>query len=612
MAGIAAIVNLDGAPVDGDRVRALVNVPPYRASATCVWAAGPVGLAWTPLRPDAPEREPAQPHSLAVAGGRAWAVFDGRLDDRASLVAALTPATGRALSGASDVELLLCAYAAWGPSCGARLLGDFAACIWDDVTRTLVALRDAFGVKPLYYARGASTMVLGNVLAAVRRAAEDGRTLRDESVADLLVFGGVQEEGTTLFAGVSRVPPAHTLVLRPERSSWTLALSRHWALVPPRQVRYRRPEEYVEHFREVVTAAVRDRLGDGPVGLLMSGGLDSSSLAAFAAAARGRDAASSSLHAYTAVYDRLMPDDERHYSSIVAEALGVPIAHLAVDDYRLFDRWDADARPAEPVPEPLSAIMSDLLALAAARAPVLLTGDGGDPALIPATVCRHLGRVPLSQLVEGLWQCWRRGLRPPLGIGSSVRRWWHGHPDAVPPWLGEALRSSVDVPARLARFRLDGLPAAGGLRADAWSLLAHPWWSATFEAQDPGATGQPIETRHPFFDRRVVEFALGLPSLPWCVDKAVLRASTAALLPDVIRRRPKTPLAGDPVAVRVRGTVEDAVRWFDAVPEMRRFVDAGRFRATVTPERLMVDGAAGGLAAVCLARWLHADRAAPA
>jgi hypothetical protein len=106
MAGIAAIVNLDGAPVDGDRVRALVNVPPYRASATCVWAAGPVGLAWTPLRPDAPEREPAQPHSLAVAGGRAWAVFDGRLDDRASLVAALTPATGRALSGASDVELL--------------------------------------------------------------------------------------------------------------------------------------------------------------------------------------------------------------------------------------------------------------------------------------------------------------------------------------------------------------------------------------------------------------------------------------------------------------------------------------------------------------------------
>lgn len=604
MSCIAAILHVDGAPVDLRQLRSLLDVPPYRTPhAWHLLAEGPVGVAWAPL-PGAALVAAAQPFVLDRAGVRSWAVLDGRLDDRASVVAALRDATGLDLMRAPDVELVLRAYVAWGASCGARLLGDFAACIWDGDRRALVGLRDHFGVKPLYYARSGQTLVLGNVLRGVRAATGAGTALRSDAVADLLLCGGVQDESATMFVGVSRVPPAHTLTCA--SGSGTTSIERYWSLEPGRETRYRRPQEYVEHFWDVLMKAVRDRLGAGGTGILMSGGLDSASLAA-AAAVHGRGHAGGPLRAYTAVYDRLMPDEERHYSALVAQALGIGIEHLPVDDYRLFERWDGDALPPEPTLEPLSAIMSDLLDRAAHHAPVLLTGDGGDPALIPATVVRHFGRRAVQSIAADGWNCWRRGLRPPLGIKTAVRAWVRPPQQDVPPWLTDTLLRAVDVRERLERYEASIRPSGEALRADAWTQLVSPWWASTFEAQDPGATGRAVETRHPFFDRRVIACALGLPSMPWCIDKTVLREATAGVLPDVIRRRPKTPLAGDPIEVRPRGTVADAVRLFEAVPAMTAVVDTARFRRAVSDAALMLGRAPGSLAAICLARWLERD-----
>jgi asparagine synthase (glutamine-hydrolysing) len=150
---------------------------------------------------------------------------------------------------------------------------------------------------------------------------------------------------------------------------------------------------------------------------------------------------------------------------------------------------------------------------------------------------------------------------------------------------------------------------SGVLRRESVRQLRSPWWPSLFESLHPAATRRPIEVRYPFFDRRVVEAALALPSYPWCVGKIVLREAASGLLPDDVRRRPKTPFAGDPVGLRRQTSLDDAVRILRAGPGLDRFVDVSAFAATVRPAGLLLDGEPGTLAAVSLALWLiHGTR----
>ena len=242
----------------------------------------------------------------------------------------------------------------------------------------------------------------------------------------------------------------------------------YFRLGPLEPVRYRAPRDYVEQFRDVLEAAVRERVSASPVAVMMSGGLDSSTLAAIAAGPGGRDA--DRCLAVTAVYDTLFDDPERDFSSATARALGLPIEHVPVDGYDLFARWDQDAGPPEPSVEALSAIMRDLLLRAGRHADVALTGDGGDPALLPGAVVRHVGRVPSVALARGVWQTLQRGRWPPLGLHSGLRRWTASDRPAAPPWLASRLHRACDPAARWAAYhgRLAPLPDA------AWRGLVGP------------------------------------------------------------------------------------------------------------------------------------------
>ena len=253
---------------------------------------------------------------------------------------------------------------------------------------------------------------------------------------------------------------------------------------------------------------------------MMSGGLDSSTVAAIAAGPGG--AGADRCVAVTAVYDTLFADPEREFSSTTARALGLAIEHVPVDAYELFARWHQDAGPPEPSVEVLSAIMRDLLLRAGRHAGVALTGDGGDPALLPGAVVRHVGRVRSVALARGVWQTLQRGQWPPLGLRSGLRRWTAAGRPAAPSWLASRLRRACDPPARWTAHyeRLAPWPSP---RGEALAVLAAPGWPQAFESVDPNTTGLPVELRYPLFDARVVSLALSLPSYPWCVDKTVLR-----------------------------------------------------------------------------------------
>jgi asparagine synthase (glutamine-hydrolysing) len=335
----------------------------------------------------------------------------------------------------------------------------------------------------------------------------------------------------------------------------------------------------------------------------MSGGLDSTSVAALVVDVRGRDAAR--CQAVTAVYDTLFEDEERHYSSLAADALGMPIRHLPVDGYGLFERWAGDSLPPEPSTEVLWAVTRDVLAAAGPHSDVALSGDGGDPVLLPGAVVRQAGRVPVAQLAAGAWRTLRRGLWPPLGLRSGLVRRRRTDRIEMPTWLSPRLSRLHDFRSRWEGF-YDGLAPLDAPRGEALASLRGQWWAPAFELSDPNTTGVPVEPSYPFFDSRVVSVALSLPSYPWCVNKTVLRDAMSGHLPDAVRLRPKAPLAGDPVASRAWSSAALMQR-LRSTPRIDAYVDLAEIERRCTGEGLFSDRQPGTLAVAALATWLRAD-----
>jgi asparagine synthase (glutamine-hydrolysing) len=588
MGAFVAILDTSGAPVDRRLLETLVDVAPYDTRRLVTWTHDGIGLGAAPLR-----TKHQVERSLSVSpDGRFRIVMDGRLDDGASLAV-------------SDVGLALEAYERWGSDCASHLLGDFSFCIWDQERRELFCARDHFGVKPLYYARVGAVVVISNVLRSVRRYPGVSARLDDHAVGDVLLFGLAMDPSRTMFADISRLPPGHVLV---HTGPGTSRLHRYWTLEPPETHDYRDESEAVEAFAAALHRSVADRIGDGPVSVLMSGGLDSSSVAAMAAGMLG-PSAPEWLRAFTGIYETVA-DEERHYSSLVAARLNIQIDHVPLDGYRIFDRWDEGELPPEPTTEPMTATMADLLSRAAGHGCTVLTGDGGDPLLLPSPLIRQIGNVPFRKMMAGFWTSLHTQQRPPIGLRSWLRSYAQSSANDVPPWLAEPLLRSFDARARWAEIQAQR-SARRGARSAAVNSLMDLWWPSTFETYDPGATARPVEMRYPFFDVRLVGVALRLPSFPFCVNKQILRRVMRGRLPDVVVERPKTPLPVRPEAVHGQWSVADAVHTLTAAPAIEQYVNVEKFQAVVRPEFLFTDRARGSLAAVSLAMWLqHSARAA--
>jgi asparagine synthase (glutamine-hydrolysing) len=344
----------------------------------------------------------------------------------------------------ADIELIALAYGKWGADCASHLLGDFAFCVWDAERRVLVGARDHFGVKPFYVAHRGATLVVSNVLRSIRRHPLVSDRLDDGSVGDLLLFGLAMDPRRTMFADISRLPPAHTLVCNVGGEP---KIHRYWTLQASNAAHDRDERESVEAFASTLQHAVADRVRGGPIGVLMSGGLDSSSVAAMAACACGTSTRST-VRAFTGVYDTVPEDEERYYSSLVAATLNIQIDHLPLDGYTLFDRWNSGGLPPEPTAEPMTATTVDMLARAAEHGALVLTGDGGDPLLLPTTLIDQIGRVRSSRPASGPPCAGARALRLAFArsyVAGPVRRPWR----RLPGWPRRCCDRSIHVSARL-------------------------------------------------------------------------------------------------------------------------------------------------------------------
>ena len=541
MSGIAGLVQIDDSPVETAILETMTEGLAYRApDRVRTWTGERAGLgsAWLRIAADGSD----DPGPLTLDGAT-WIVADVRLDGRGELASTLDERRRMDAPSLTDAQLILHAYDQWGESCLEHLIGDYAFAIWDARRRRLFCARDHFGVKPFYYARAGRALAFSNTLACVRIHPAVSSRPHDLALADFLLFGYNQDPATTSFADVQRLPPAHSLTV----ADGAISCRRFWTL-PGGRIRYRRSREYVEHFTELLQRAVSDRVGAPQVGVWMSGGIDSTGVAAVARHLPDAHRRPADVRAHTLVYDALMPDDERHFASLAGDALGIDVRFTAADTLAPFLVAHAETATPEPMDDPFFAARLPQLRAAARHSRILLCGEGGDEILWPSLVVDLLARMPWPELagdvVTSLLFHRRRpaaGIRRRFGLASNTPK-----PSAYPAWLNRDFARRLDLPGRWRESHAPA-PADTGIRHEARRRLTGAVWPWYFECADPGTTRVALELRYPLLDPRLVAFMLAIPPLPWCIDKHLLRQALRGLLPAAVRQRAKSPLRCDPL-----------------------------------------------------------------
>jgi asparagine synthase (glutamine-hydrolysing) len=615
MSGFVALLHGDGRPVDDALAARLTAAMAYRGpDGRATWSHHGVAFGHAAFHTLQDPAEAPQPVHL---GERLQLVGDARVDDREGLRARLA-ATGRHdLDAAPDALLLAHAYDAFGEGMIDGLLGDFAFVVWDAARRRLFAARDQMGVKPLYYAVLGADLLIGNTLAALRAHPGVSDRLDEHAVADYLLFGLNRHAERTTFAAIRRLPPAHTLVWTP---GGTARCARYWRLAADQPLALR-GAACVERFDEVFGRAVADRVRGPRAAVLMSGGLDSTSVAAVAHELMQRRYADPELVACTFIDRQGGADPESGPARAVAAALGISHRLVAVNGDDAADLWGPGAAwSAEPNELPASARMVSLISSTLPGVRVAFTGQGGDPALhVTPSDAAHCagrdgwGRTAMRMLAHRV----RHGALPRVGLRTHLRRTLRGgrgrHDAPFPPWLRSDLIERLELRRRhreLHDRRLD----TTALRPEAAFQLDGPEWSFVLEWYDPGMTGFAAEYRHPLLDVRVLELALRLPMIPWLAEKQILRRAMRGRLPAQVLSRRKTPLAGFPVHRALTGRALDHDRRDRAtdsglardVEGLAEFIDIDRLAPLLQrPERLRASEAELVTRPLGLAMWLR-------
>lgn len=542
MSAIAGLLTTDDRR---DMAQSLAGVlealAPYGPDRSGVWSEDGVALGHR-LLVTTPESE-KETLPVASADGTFVLTADARLDNRDELATTLglSPEASR---GVSDGELILAAYERWGADCPGHLLGDFAFAVYDRRARVLFCARDHLGVRPFYYHAGSGQFAFASTLRALLAAPGVSRRLDERRIGDYLV--PVLEDTTiTFFKGIVRLPPAHHLTVR----EGSVRVARYWSLAGVRELRLGSDAEYAAAFRELFTETVVCRLRSvHPVGSTLSGGLDSSSIACVAQralAAEGRR-----LETFSAVFPEVPASDERPWIDAVLAENDLA-AHLIRADL-LSPFGDLDRmldHEGQPFYAPNLFIHWSLYAAARAQGVrVFLDGLDGDttlwqtPAYL-ADLLRH-GRLRQLQrdtvaLAERLGSSplrlfLRYAVRPLIPLRSLRRRWLRAQHELIAPDFARRVGLDDRVHRLLASH--PGWPVDG--REDHRAHLESGLVPFALEVAAAAAFG--LEPRYPFFDRRLVEFCLALPTEQKLSDgwrRIVLRRALAGVLPDAVRWR---------------------------------------------------------------------------
>jgi asparagine synthase (glutamine-hydrolysing) len=547
MCGFAAVVSLDGAPIDADRVARMANVLAHRGpDDSGVLIDGTVGLGFRRL--SILDLSPSGHQPMSTEDGQVAVVFNGEIYNFVELREELE-GLGHRFRSSGDTEVLLRAYLEWGSQCLARFNGMWAFAIYDKRRGVVFGARDRFGMKPLYRCATKGHFLLASEIKSIRASGLIASAINWSTAARFLLENRLDETNETFYDGIEHVAPgtAFEVDLRGTRREW-----RYWSLESPdRAAAADAPARFAELFEDAVRVHMRS---DVPVGVHLSGGLDSTSIICATARVRREQGATEPLLAFCYQAPEF---DEGTYISDTVRQTGATLVNLRTSARSLWDDltrmlWYQD----EPVHSMTAVIGYQLMRLAAQHGvKVVLNGQGADETIggydsyfrdYWYTLVRrgHL-RDAWSQVSE--YARTHRGSRPLL-----VRRLARHLVRSELRSLG--LYRAMSQSARVRRLRANSwfedslrqqLPldeADPGV--DLMSSLRHGVTVAPLplylRVEDRNAMAHSVEARLPFLDHRVVSFLFGLKP-EWHLrgqwNKFVLRESMRGRIPESVRSR---------------------------------------------------------------------------
>ncbi len=524
---------------------------------------------------------------------------DARIDNRAELLNALALDVANA-SAISDSEIILAAYQKWEKDCPNHLLGDFAFAIWDSRQQTLFCARDHFGIKPFYYCNGDQYFIFASEIKALLSVPGVSRQLNERRIADYFLEPMLDSKSDTVYEEIFRLPPAHWVDVTAQADFNPRG---YWLLDGTASVTLPTDEDYAAAFRDIFFEAVRCRLRSAfPVGSHLSGGLDSSAITCVAHELIGQS--SHTLHTFSNIFDRISSCDEREYFNVVLEQGRYTSHFIEADRLGPLSEWQKFFRYLdEPFLGPSHFLVHGLnQATQASGVRICLDGFDGDTVVSHGSVYfTELARqgkwetfIAEAKAVSGHFDTspgtillgyampyiaelaqkhqWLTFAKRVNGISRifkiSRRKLWlqYGVKPYLPQWLlgvvhrlkcgTQKAKPSDDILSAIAVFNprfAERLSIASlcktrklsqrhpqSVREDQDRDLSSGAFTYVLELSDQCASAFSIEVRHPFMDKRLVEFCLALPpeqKLKNGWSRSIMRRALAGVLPEPIRWR---------------------------------------------------------------------------
>jgi asparagine synthase (glutamine-hydrolysing) len=495
---------------------------------------------------------------LANENQDVWIVYNGEIYNHVELRAGLE-AKGHRYRTCSDTETIVHLYEEYGRDCVKHLRGMFAFVIWDRRKRAFFAARDRLGIKPFYYRWDGKAFLFGSEIKTILAYPEVPAEFNRNTLAEYLAFGYVTGS-ETMFAGIRKLMPGHTLELSEGDEP---RIERYWDLTTEVDREPHSHEYYVGAYRELLEEAVGSHLmSDVPLGVFLSGGLDSSAVAALATRIRGDQ-----IQTFAVGYGE-EEFSELSYARQVAAHIRSDHHEVRLSREEFFGSlpqliWHED----EPIVWPSSVALYYVAQLARKRVKVVLTGEGSDETLAGYTryawtlLNSRMDRIYRTLLPSFL----RKSLRAAIGAAplsaSFHRKLEHTflmrNGENWPSFYFDNFYSAFsasELPQLLTPETLERAGRAYDGSMQAWGrssgdllhrLLYTDINSYLIELlmkQDQMSMAASLESRVPFLDHPLVEFTARIPAaqqIKGLAGKFILKEAVADLLPEEIVYRKK-------------------------------------------------------------------------
>ncbi|MBV1888805.1 MAG: hypothetical protein KUG67_00985 [Proteobacteria bacterium] len=543
MGRIVAIVNWDGA-----------HVAPHTIEEISTYSSNPNTFKFKPLIKDnlgfcyqfhysTPESNSQQ---LLVSQDKHFTlVCDARIDNRQELLDQLSNTIHASVSP-TDSDIILAAYRKWGTQCPVHLIGDFAFVIWDNRSRTLFAARDAMNMRTLSYCETGKSLCIATEGTQLLQHPNNDAKINKHALASWI--SGWPDPNVSMFDGIPLLPAGHSLLA----DANSIKVERYWALDPELKIRHNSITDYEDQLREILSRSVSDRMRS-PSELIasqMSGGMDSTSVTALAN--QQAETTDKQIHVISHTYKTISSCDESERINDMLQHLGIKNVHFMAAEQHA----DLDFRELYPpsLENPGTVCspryIDEMKLIKEIGADVLLTGSGGDEMTWghSLTYSRRLLRGDIKAVQEAISGC--KELQLPIlntllhlfvipfipqRVKQGIRKIRGKSPATnLPIWVPDAIRQLLEQENNNIVDPTHFSNSALQARYEAWQNS-----STINSVRSYHQAGESfgIDVRHPFFDRRLVEFSFAIPDDLWIREnypKWLLRRSMTGLLPDSV------------------------------------------------------------------------------